>query len=133
MEEQHLSGLHQDPISSASFSFVEAGVMAPALCRPPCCHQQLSFLRLQVALFIPFCHNLVGCPANGLGGAWSLFEGVRRFRVAHPSGTFSLQAQRDWVVPTCRVAMDASLVCLHSSGPSPLTFKAPVPKLITLR
>ena len=29
--------------------------------------------------------------------------------------------------------MDASLRCLDSSGPSPLTFKAPVPKLINLR
>ena len=74
--------------------------------------------------------NLVGCPANGLGGAWSLFGGVWRFHVAHPSGTSGLQARRDWVVPACRVAMESSLRCLYSSGPSPLTFKAPVPKLI---
>ena len=133
MEKQRLSGLHQDPIGSTNFSYAEAGMMVPALRCPPCCLQQLSYLCIQVGLFVPFCHNLVGCPAIGLRGAWSLIGGVQRFQVARPSGTSGLQAQRDCVVPACWVAVEASLRCLYSSGPSPLTFKAPVPKLINLR
>ena len=140
MEEQCLSGLHQERIGSAIFSFAEAGVTVLALGRPPCRRLQLSFLRFQVGLFFfflflsaiiwldvqPMGLVVLGVSLGGGGGFW-------RFWVARPLGTSGLQARRDWVVPACRVAMESSLRCLYPSGPSPLTFKAPVPKLIYLQ
>ena len=44
----------------------------------------------------------------------------------------TLESQLAWVIPTRRVAMDTSLLCLRCSGTLP-TCKVPVPKLIDWR
>ena len=59
------------------------------------------------------------------------FGGVWRFRVARPSGTSSLQAWRDWVVPACRVATSSQAhlfaMSLNSCfGPIFVNLEAPV-------
>ena len=140
MEKQCLSGLHQDPIGSVRFSFSEVSVMAIAQCHQLCRRQQalipsLTGRLLFFVLFFSFFSLLSAViqlddQPMGMVVLVAPLGGARRFRVARPSGTSSLQTRRDKVVPAYRVSMDASLRCLYSSGPSPLTFKAPVPKLI---
>ena len=121
-----ISGPHQRPWYPFHCRFLETFVGAFQLL--PLISVAWLVTRGQVTAIWGLCVSVVFVSWGRLGScsAWGCLGKVRRFCVTLFEGPCSLQA---WVIPTCRVAMDTSLLCLKCSGPLQ-TYKAPVSNLI---